>query len=43
MFAASKSWYRRCVTVRLVIDIQSAAVVRLLFLIKFHYIFGFIV
>jgi len=33
-------WYRRCVTVGLVSGIQLAAFVMLLFLMKFHYIFG---
>ena len=35
-------WYRRCVTVRLVICIQLAAFILLFFLMKSHYIFGFI-
>jgi len=35
-------WYRRCVTVRLVLGIQLAAFVVLFFLMKSHYIFGLI-
>ena len=35
-------WYRRCVTVRLVLGIQLAAFITLFFLMKSHYIFGLI-
>ena len=35
-------WYRRCVTVSLVLGIQLAASILLFFLMKSHYIFGHI-
>lgn len=35
-------WYRRCVTVRLVLGIQLTTFILLLLLMKPHYIFGFI-